>query len=134
MSTFPASKARATGSRKLRWLAGGYAFFGLGLAGMLLPVLPTTIFWILAAGCFARSSPDMYRRIVRHPRLGRNIELFLEGGNIGRGAKVSAIFGMTLGLALLLMSPAPVWAQVTGAALIVLAAVFVVTRPGSPGS
>lgn len=113
-------------------MAGGYALFAMGFAGMLLPLLPTTIFWILAAGCFARSSPAMYRRIVSHPRLGRSIELFLEEGRIGRTAKLSAVAGMALGLTLLLASPVPVIAKALGAIVIALAAGYVVTRPGAP--
>ena len=56
-----------TGDRSIKRLAVlscGYLFFAMGLIGAVLPVLPSTVFWILAAICFARSSPRMYQRIL----------------------------------------------------------------------
>ena len=40
-------------------LALGWVFVALGFIGALLPVMPTTIFLIVAAGCFARGSPRL---------------------------------------------------------------------------
>ncbi len=112
------------------WAAAGYVFFGIGLVGVVLPVLPTTIFWIVAAGCFAKGCPAMARKIYAWPGVGPAVEAFLSHGVIERKAKVSALIGMTGAAVILLLTPLPLPSILVTLAVMALAALYVATRPG----
>jgi uncharacterized membrane protein YbaN (DUF454 family) len=47
---------------------------GLGILGIFLPLMPTTVFLLMAAACYARSSDRFHRRLVEHPVLGPYIQ------------------------------------------------------------
>ena len=48
----------------------GALFFILGLVGVLIPILPTTPFMILSAGCFAKSSPRFHQMLLNNRWFG----------------------------------------------------------------
>ena len=54
-------------------IVAGTLCVGLGVLGIFLPLLPTTVFLLLAAACYARSSPRFYHRLVSHRFLGAYI-------------------------------------------------------------
>lgn len=64
---------------------------GLALAGIFLPLLPTTPFLLTAAWAFYRSSPALYRRLMEHPRLGPYIRNFREHRAIPLHVKVWSV-------------------------------------------
>lgn len=115
--------------RRVAYLIGGHLFFALGLIGAVLPVMPTTVFWIVAAALFAKSSPLMYRRIVSWPGIGRAVEDFRNGGAIAPRGKVLAVLGMSVAAAAVLLSPLPAVFDSVSLAGIALGVVYVVSRP-----
>lgn len=78
------------------WRTLGAVCLALGGAGLVLPVLPTTIFWILAAVCFARSDPKIRDWIYERPGVGPQVQLFIEHGQMTSKGKRAALIGMAL--------------------------------------
>lgn len=88
------------------YLIGGFLALGLGGAGVVLPLLPTVPFIILAAYCFARSDETLERWLVEHPTFGIHIRLWRERGAISRKGKRAALaaFAASALIALLFVS------------------------------
>ena len=119
-----------TGLRRSLYAAAGFAMVALGLVGLVLPVMPTTVFMIAAAWFFARSSPRFEAWLLNHPLFGPPIRRWRENGAIDPRAKALAMAGMGGGFIVfyLVVRPSPLLAGVVAAALIA-SALFVVTRP-----
>lgn len=121
---------------RLAWFALGCLMVALGVIGALLPVMPTTIFLILAAGCFARSSPRMESWLLNHPRFGATLRQWREQGAISRKGKLCAVAGMGAGYAGFAWGAHPSWGLglATGLGMLACAA-WVLSRPApTPGS
>lgn len=82
--------ARGPVSRYLL-LACGWIALGLGALGLVLPVLPTAPFVLVAAACFMRSSERLHSWLVEHPTFGIHIRDYLEGKGLHRRTKVLAL-------------------------------------------
>ncbi|HRH80037.1 MAG TPA: YbaN family protein [Thiobacillaceae bacterium] len=101
------SQARPHSSRLVRlfFMGAGFAALGLGLAGVVLPVLPTTPFVLLAAACFARGSARFHDWLLRHRIAGPLIREWQTYRAMPRQAKRAAYLLMLLsfGTSILLM-------------------------------
>ncbi|MGE0439058.1 MAG: YbaN family protein [Gemmatimonadales bacterium] len=80
-------------SRGRRWayLAAGHTSLGLGILGAFLPLLPTTIFLIMAASCYAKASPTLHRKLLDNPTFGPLIRDWQEHRAMSKRAKVLAV-------------------------------------------
>lgn len=123
--------APARNSRNRLFLWGGHGLVALGFVGIMLPLLPTTIFWILAAMCYAKSSPEHYQRILNHSRYGRPVRDFTEHGVISSAGKWAAVTGMSISAIVILLSPLSATTRMITLLVLLAAAVYVVTRPGT---
>ncbi|GFM87964.1 inner membrane protein [Pseudomonas cichorii] len=121
---------RTSRHRLVRYLlvAVGWASVGLGVIGIFLPVLPTTPFLLLAAACFARSSPRFYNWLVNHKRLGPWIRDYLAGNGIPLKGKVYAIALMWASISLSCYLVAQPWARGFMLASAVLVTIYILRQ------
>ncbi|PKH85254.1 DUF454 domain-containing protein [Colwellia sp. Bg11-28] len=74
----------------------GIFFVGLAILGVILPILPTTPFLLVAAACFAKSSPAMQRKLLANKTFGPLIHDWQKYRSIPRKAKRIALLTMIL--------------------------------------
>lgn len=74
----------------------GIFFVGLAILGVVLPILPTTPFLLVAAACFAKSSPAMQRKLLANKTFGPLIHDWQKYRSIPRKAKRIALLTMIL--------------------------------------
>jgi hypothetical protein len=77
--------------RRALLLVLGFAAVALGTVGIVVPGLPTTGFFVLAAACFARSSPRFERWVLDLPTVGPMVRDHRAGLGMPRRAKAVAI-------------------------------------------
>ena len=92
---------------RLLWIILGSTFVAIGTIGIFVPGLPTTVFMILAAACYIRSSEKLYNWLIQNKTFGKYIKDFREGKGMPRRAKIIAQATMTIfiGLAVIPISP-----------------------------
>ena len=111
----------------------GWVFVAVGVVGIVVPGLPTTPFLLVAAWCFARSSPRFRAWLLHNRVLGPPVLAWQRHGAVPTSAKIVAVTTMAASLAYVAFFTAAPWYGVAamGATLAVIAA-WLVTRPTPP--
>lgn len=76
----------------------GLILLGIGGIGVVVPGLPTFMFWVFASLCFGKSCPALQRWIYRRPHFGPMVEQFVKDRTLSRTSKRRALIGMWLGM------------------------------------
>ncbi len=119
---------------RLLWLGAGLASVMLGLIGVIIPLLPTTVFMILAAFCFARSSAKLNTWLLEHRYFGPSIRHWQDHGAIPKSGKKAALLAMIImlcigyfiGVSLLMLS--------VQSLMFIAVLIFIWSRPSPPNS
>ena len=101
------------------WTAFGLVAVALGGIGVFVPGLPTTVFFIIAAWAFSKSSPRLEAWVLGLPKIGPMVADHRDGLGMPRQAKVVAI-GMILvfaSLSIWTVSSTPIRAVIAVVAL-----------------
>jgi uncharacterized membrane protein YbaN (DUF454 family) len=81
-------------------IAAGVLCAGLGIAGIFIPLLPTTPFLLLAAACFARSSDRLHHWLMTNRWVGDHISSYMEHRATTLATKVVSVTTLWCALAL----------------------------------
>ena len=111
------------------WTALGLINVALGIIGAFLPVMPTTIFLIIAAWCFAKGSPRLHNWLMSHPRFGPTLRNWQDHGAIPRRAKILAVGMIATSFAITVYLGVHPWILAIVAVTLISVSSFIVTRP-----
>jgi uncharacterized membrane protein YbaN (DUF454 family) len=116
--------------RRTGYLALGWICVALGLVGVFLPILPTTVFILVAAWAFARSSPRLHQWLRAHPHFGESLVAWEQHRAISRRARRAALAMLAISYAITVavlgpLSPGSIFAGVCIAAV----AIFILRLP-----
>ena len=114
---------------RLFWLLIGGISVALGVLGMFLPLLPTVVFFLIAAYSFSKSSPRLHQWLITHEQFGPPVVAWYEKGAISRSAKSWATVSIIASFAISVWAGAPNWVLVMLAAILTCVLIFIWTRP-----
>jgi len=77
--------------KKILFISSGVLFVALGVIGIFLPLLPTTIFLIIASYFFMKSSPELNERLLNNKYLGNYIRNYRDKNGMPLKSKISSI-------------------------------------------
>jgi uncharacterized membrane protein YbaN (DUF454 family) len=113
------------------WLSIGWVALGLGAIGVVMPVLPTTPFVLLAAFAFGKGSPVMRQWLLDHRIFGDAIRDWEKTGAIAPKYKAMACGLMGLTFLASLWFALPVKVLIIQAICMGGASLYVLSRPSS---
>jgi uncharacterized membrane protein YbaN (DUF454 family) len=123
---------KAFSMRRTFWTGLGLVALALGGIGILLPLLPTTPFVLLAAFAFGRGSPRLRHWLETHPRFGPPIRAWEDHGAIAPRHKRGACVAMAATLGISTLAGLAPFVLAVQALCLGGAAAFILTRPDGP--
>ena len=116
--------------KRLVFVSLGLIFLGLGIIGYFLPGLPGTIWLIISATFFVRSSDRLYNFVLQNRFFGRQIKGFLETGQMPLRAKILALFFMWVFTSFsLLFAPYGLMFDIPVFLLALTGTIYIISRP-----
>lgn len=120
---------KKSGIVKYLYISAGLGCVVLGMIGIIIPGMPTTIFLILASGCFAKSSPCLHAWLLHHPWFGPVLMNWQESKSIPKKAKRWALTMMVFAGAYSLAVIDTLWLKGVVITVLIFPAIFVFRLP-----
>ena len=114
---------------RLLWRALALLSIALALVGIVLPVLPTVPFLLLAAWAASKGWPALEARMLNDPRFGPSIRHWRDHGAVPRRAKWLATVMMACSAIVLALTPAPLAIKIAVPAAMAAVAIWLWRRP-----
>lgn len=114
------------------FLVLGVICVGLGIVGAFVPVMPTTIFLILAVGCFSKSDPRLEQRLLDHPQFGPVLSDWRSTKSIRRKTKFVAIATIIVTISLSVLAIHKTWVQALVGGIGIGVCLYIWTRRTKP--
>ncbi|RFF30539.1 YbaN family protein [Wenzhouxiangella sediminis] len=121
-------------SARLFWLILTWIAIGLGAVGAFLPLMPTTVFLLIALWTGSKASPRFRYRLFRHPRYGPALRDWHRHGVISNPARWTAAGAMALSVFVLWMAGASPSVLIAVGACLLLVAAWIFSRPSRVGN
>jgi len=104
---------------RIMWIAAGTFFLMIGLIGIVIPLLPTTPFLLLAAACYLRGSRRMYNWLLENRIFGKYLKDYYEKKGVPMRVKIGSVIFLwcTIGLSIMIIGD-----LIIGIVLVIVAA------------
>ena len=124
------SRDSVSGTRRQLYLGLGWLCVLLGIIGAFLPLMPTTVFLLIAAWAFSRSSERWHRWLREHARFGEVVRAWEEHHATPRRAKRIALLALAASYAFTAWVFGPLsWAAIAGGVCIAGVALYILHLP-----
>ncbi|HEU4521061.1 MAG TPA: YbaN family protein [Thermoanaerobaculia bacterium] len=112
----------------MMWTIAGTIFLAIGIAGVILPMLPGTIFLFIASACFLRGSERLHGWLHQHPVYGRQLRILTGEEAMPVASKVFAISAMWIAVTLSVAMTTILPLQIVLVVLAVIGTFFITLR------
>lgn len=114
------------------WCALAYLSLGVGIIGIFVPGLPTTVFVLIAAWAATRGSQRLHDWLLGHPRFGPSIRSWREHGAVSQRGKKMATATMLVCAAITLWCVPQLWVKVLSISCMGVVCAWLWCRPLPP--
>ncbi|MGH8054650.1 MAG: YbaN family protein [Stenotrophomonas sp.] len=116
------------------WWLLAYVSLGVGIVGIFVPGLPTTVFVLISAWAASRGSKRLHDWLVTHPRFGPSILDWQAHGAVSRKGKWMASITMLVCALITLWCVPLAWVKWTSISIMACVCLWLWMRPLPPKS